>query len=260
MDLKALLAKVSAEATLGVALAGVPVTAVLSGEARLKADDILIEMEQQRESIGVTEPMTTTEKLKETWPCYILPVVSCGITMGMMIWSHHIQGQKLIALASAYSITNTAFKEYKDKARDILSKKKLDEIEHAIDQDKVADYSVLDGDILSTNRGDVLCVDFWTGLKFFSNATEIREAIARCNNMMADAVYLSLATVYDELGIPIVTTTAGQSIPGNAEYLGWNRIHDKNILVHLDSCLDKEGIPTLVMKLDPKPAPQFEDC
>lgn len=260
MNLKTLLARVSAEATLGVALAGVPITALLTGEARLKADDILIQLESQREDEGIMDPMTTQEKLGATWKCYILPIVAGGFTIGMMIWSHRIQGRKLIALASAYSITNTAFREYRDKAREMLSKKKLEELEHAIDQDKVKDMTVLDGDILATNRGDVLCVDYWTGLKYFSNATEIREAIARCNHMLSGSVYLSEATLFDEIGIPLMTTTAGSVIPANAEYIGWNSTRDEPLTVSFGSCLDKEGIPTLVVKIEPKPEPMFEDC
>ena len=251
LNLKTLLARVSAEATLGVALAGVPITAILTGEARLKADDILIELEGKREEDGVMEPMTTQEKLGATWKCYILPTVAGGITIGMMIWSHRIQGRKLIALASAYSITNTAFREYKDKAKELLSKKKLEEIEHAIDQDKVANCTVLDGDILATNSGNILCIDAWGGQKFFSNAEEIREAVARCNSMMVGHVYLALNTLYDELGLP--PTKGG-------EELGWNALFDDAIRVRFSSCLDKEKVPALVMHLEPDPRPMYTDC
>lgn len=250
----------SAEIALGTAIAGVPLVAILSGRARLKADDILMNMELEREEeFGITDPIPTPEKIKATWKCYTLPVLAVGGTIWMMIWSHKIQGRKLVALASAYTITDSAFKEYKNKVQELVSKKKLQEIEHGICQDKVADMSMLDGDILSTNRGDVLCVDYWNGMKFFSNATEIKEAVARCNNMMADSLFLSEATVYDEIGIPILTTTAGNAIPAEATEIGWNRLRDKSIRVDLDTCLDKENIPTLVMRLEPKPYPQFED-
>ena len=249
----------SAEIALGTALAGVPLVAVLSGRASLKADDILMQMEIEREEIGVLDPIPTVDKVKATWHCYILPILVGAGTIWMMIWSHKIQGRKLVALASAYTITDTAFKEYKHKVEELVSKKKVQEIEHAINQDKVAEMTMLDGDILATNRGDVLCVDFWTGMKFFSNATEIREAVSRCNNMMVDSVYLSQGTLYDEIGIPIFTTTAGEPIPGNVEDIGWNAINGP-LKVHLDSCLDKENIPTLVMKVEPRPRSMFEDC
>jgi len=260
LNVKKILDMVSAEAALGCAIGGVIITAFTAGEARLKADDILANIEDDRYEIGINEPMSTQEKLKETWKCYILPAISCGATIGFMIWSHQIQGRKLVALASAYALTNHSFKEYRNKAKELLSQKKFGEIEHSIAQDKVSDMTMLDGDILATNRGDVLCFDYWTGMKFFSNATEIREAVSRCNNMLADSVYLSLATLYDEIGIPIITTTAGKCIPANAEYLGWNRLRDGSIKVRTDVCKDKEDIPTLVMILEPKPDAMFEDC
>ena len=255
MNVKKIIDAVSAEAALGIAIAGVPITAILFGEARLKADDILANLEEDKFEAGITEPLTTQEKLKETWKCYISPIVSCGLTIGFMIWSHQIQGRKLIALASAYSITNTAFKEYKDKAKELLTKKKFDEIEHAIDQDKVANCTVLDGDILATNTGDVLCIDAWSGQKFFSNAEAIRQAVARCNGMMTGSVYLSLNTLYDEIGIlpPNLSPKVGDE-------LGWNSLFDNAISVRFSSVLDKEKIPALVMHLDPDPRPMYQDC
>jgi len=252
LDVKKILDMVSAEAALGVAIGGVFITAFTYGEARLKADDILANLEDDRWEAGIKEPLTTQEKAKETWKCYILPLFAATTTVGFMIWSHQIQGRKLVALASAYAITSNSFKEYKDKAKELLSKKKLDEIEHAIDQDKVANMTVLDGDILATNTGDVLCIDAWSGQKFFSNAEAIRQAVARCNQMMVGHVYLALNTLYDEIG-GLPPTKAG-------EELGWNSLFDDAIEVHFSSVLDKEKVPALVMHLEPDPRPMYQDC
>ena len=243
--------KVSAEAALGVGLGLSAAAMIVSGESRLKADDILIQLEQEREDVGLTEPMTMGEKTKATWHCYILPVVLWGSSVAFIIWSHKIQGRKLLALASAYAITNRSFKEYRDKAKELLTPKKFNEIEHAVDQEKVANMTVLDGDILATNHGDVLCVDGWGGQKFFSNAEAIRQAVARCNQMMVGHVYLSLNTLYDEIGLD--PTEAGED-------LGWNSLFDDAISVRFSSVLDKENVPALVMHLDPNPRPMYQDC
>lgn len=252
MNAKKILDMVSAEAALGCAIGGVFITAFAAGEARLKADDILANIESDRYEAGIKEPLTTQEKVKETWKCYIPTLVSSMATVGFMIWSHQIQGRKLVALASAYAITNRSFKEYRDKAKELLSKKKFDEIEHAIDQDKVANMTMLDGDILATNTGDILCIDAWSGQKFFSNAEAIRQAVARCNQMMVGHVYLALNTLYDEIG-GLPPTKAG-------EELGWNSLFDNPIEVHFSSVLDKEKIPALVMHLDPDPRPMYQEC
>ena len=240
----------SAELALGTAVTGVILTGVLAGRASLKADDILAELEEQRYNIGIDEPLTVPEKLEATWKCYILPTVAAGATIFLMIWSHRIQGRKLIALASAYSITDSAFREYRNKVQEMVSKKKFDEIDHAIDQDKTSNFSVLDGDILATNRGDVLCLDAWSGQKFFSNKTAIEEAVARANALMVGDIYMPLNTLYDEMGIP--PSEGG-------EELGWNALVDKSVKVRFGSTLDKENIPTLVMHLDPAPRYMYKD-
>lgn len=238
----------SAEIALGIAVAGVPISMFLSGQARLKADDILAELEEDRWSQGIRDPMTVPEKAGATWKCYILPIISGGITIFCMIWSHKIQGRKLLALASAYTLTDSALRDLRNHIPD----KKLKEYDHNINQEKVSEMSMLDGDIYSTNRGDVLCVDQYTGLKFFSNATSIKEAVSAVNAEMVGDIYQSLGYLYEQLGIPT------QYIPKAGEELGWNVLADKQISVDFDSCLDKEGIPTLVMIYEPKPRPMFD--
>lgn len=240
----------SAEIALGGAIAGVPITAFLFGRSRLKADDILADLEDERCSQEIRDPLTTGEKVGATWKCYILPTLSCGLTIFLMVWSHKIQGRKLVALASAYSLTDTAFREYKGKVEELVGKKKIEEINHSINQDKVKDLTVLDGDILSTNGGDVLCVDGWTGLKFFSNAQKIKEAVNTVNAEMVCDMYEPLNLLYEELGIPETDLGSEQ---------GWNVMVDKAIRVEIDSCLDKEQIPALVMNYYPRPRPMYTD-
>ena len=236
----------SAEILTGLSLAGVVATGIASGEARLKADDILIQLESEHPD----EPLTTSEKAKATWWCYILPVTLGVLTMGCVIGSHKIQGRKLAALASAYSITDGMFKEYRDKVREKFGDKKADEIQHDIDQDKTSEMTMLDKDILTTNYGDVLCLDAWSGQKFFSNAEAIRQAKDRVNAIMLDDMYVDLNTFYDELGIP--PTEAGDDT-------GWNALADKTISVKFSSTLDKEKIPCLVMHIHPSPRPLYRE-
>jgi hypothetical protein len=178
-------------------------------------------------------------------------MATCGLTMFLMIWSHKIQGRKLIALASAYSLTDSAFREYREKVAETVSKKKLEEINHAIDKDKVKDCTVLDSDILATNLGDVLCVDSWTGRKFFANAEVIRQAVAATNAEMVGDVYVPSSFLYSEqLNMPVCESD---------QELGWNVLVDKKIDVWFTSVLDKENIPALVMHLEPHPRPMYDD-
>lgn len=259
MDVKNALAKLailaeanSAEIALGGALAGVPITALLFGRARLKADDILAEIEDERCEQNILVPMTTGEKVGATWKCYILPTIACGTTIFLMVWSHKIQGKKLVALASAYSLTDTAFRNYRNKVEEVVSNKKIEEINHGLNQDKVSEMTSIDNDILATNRGDVLCVDVWTGLKFYSNASNIKDAINAVNAEMVGDIYVRLGYLYEQLGIP------PQLMPKCGNELGWNVLADKQVRVEIDSCLDKENIPTLTMEYFPKPSPMFD--
>lgn len=239
----------SAEFTTGAAIGMVPLTILLSGNARLRADDILIELEEKDDS----RPLTTGEKVKATWMCYIPPVIAGGLTIFFILWSHKKQGQKLVAWASAYTLMDSAFTNYKNKVEEVVSKKKVEQINHEIHQDKVQNMTMLDDDILATNYGDILCVDDWTGLKFFSNKKAIDDAIAATNAEMVGDVYVRLNTLFENIGIP------PQYLPKVGNYEGWNVLVDRAIRVDYDSTLDKEGIPTLVMIYDPKPKPMYDE-
>ena len=236
----------SAELTLGIAIAGVPISMILSGTARLKADDILAELEEERYKQGIDEPIPTQTKLVKTWHCYILPVVSGVVTIGCLIWSHKIQGKKLLALASAYALSDAALRDLKAH----IPEKKLREYQHAIDQEKVGHMSMLDTDILATGQGDILCIDAWSGLKFFSNAQNIRDAVAATNAEMIGDMYANMNYTYDQLNLP--PTIAGDSN-------GWNVLAEKSISVWFDSVVDKEEIPALVMHIDPPPRPLYDN-
>ena len=245
----------SAEILTGFGLAGVVLTGVTSGRARLKADDILMQVEADIENnaaINNTEvyQLTFQDKFKLTWWCYALPVGIGVATIGCILGSHHIQGKKLAALAGAYTITDSMFKEYKEKIREKLGDKKIDEAEHAINQDKMSQFTSVDSDIFATNHGDVLCYDVWSGMKFYSNAEAIRQAVHQVNAMMLDDVYIDLNAFYQELGLD--GTVEGDET-------GWNALVDKSIRVKLDSCLDKEKIPCLTLELIPHPSPLYKE-
>ena len=235
----------TAEVALGVGLAGVPISMILSGEARLKADDILAELENEYYERGINEPVPFEEKFRATWKCYILPVISGGLTIAALIVSHKIQGEKLVALAGAYTLTNNALKELKAK----IPEKKLREYQHSIDQDRVKDMSVLDDDILVTNRGDVLCIDAWSGVKYFANAQTIKDAVNATNAEMVSDMYANYNYLYDQLNLP--PTLAGENN-------GWNVLAEKTISVWFDSVVDKEEIPALVVHIEPAPRPLYD--
>lgn len=234
----------SSEFATGAAIGLVPITMILSGECRLRADDILAEEEQHRYDAGNDEPLTFMEKAKLTWHCYILPVLAGGATVFLFLWSHKKQGEKLLALATAYSLTDSAFKEYRNKVEELYGKSKEQKVLHEIHQDKTNEMTLLDSDILAVNHGDVLCVDGWTGVKFYSTAQKIKDAVGQVNAEMIDDMYANINSLYEWLNVP--PCKMGQE-------LGWNVLADKQIRLELDTTLDKEGIPTLVMDIYPRP-------
>lgn len=240
----------SAEFATGAAIGMVPITMVLSGECRLKADDILAEEEMRRYDDGNDAPLTTGEKAKLTWHCYILPVLAGGLTVFFFLYSHKKQGEKLLALATAYSLTDTAYKEYRSKVEQLYGKKKEEQVMHEIHQDKTKEMSMLDDDILAQNHGEVLCVDGYTGIKFWSSAQKIKDAVGDTNAEMIGDMYVPLAYLYERLDIPQIKM---------AQEIGWNVLADKQIRLELDTTLDKEEIPTLVMDLYPRPRPLYDN-
>jgi hypothetical protein len=145
--------------------------------------------------------MTPLEMVKLTWKLYVPTVVMGGATIACIIGSNSINLRRNAALASLYSLTETALQEYKEKVIETLGEKKEEKIKSAILQDKLEKDPVDEKQVIITGGGDVLCYESLSARYFRSSVEKIISIQNKFNHCLLSERYMTLNELYDELGL-----------------------------------------------------------
>lgn len=248
----------------GAAVAGLVSTAVLAVRATPKAMSLIDDEVWRRyeesgtkdtfaEWLGVdtesyswrdrTNMLGPTESLRLVWRCYI-PSGCLGIaTIGCIIGANSISLRRNAALASVYSLTEVAFKEYQAKVAETIGKNKELKVRDEISADHLKKNPSGSNEIIYTGKGEVLCYDTLTGRYFKSEMEQIRRVVNDLNQAMMHENFMSLNDLYYALGLS--GTTLGNE-------LGW-RIDDGQIDIRYSTQLSDKGEPCLVLNYEVKP-------
>ena len=156
-------------------------TCVLTAEAAPKAVKA-IEHEEDTKMQTTAEGLSTVEKLRVGAPYYWKAAV-CGCTaIGLVLYANHVSMSRIASMAALYSASKGELKAVKDKILETDGKKKLDEIEHAVAQERrEAALKNPFCDITETGCGQTIFVDEFTGYRFYSSVMEVSNAICELN-------------------------------------------------------------------------------
>src|SRR6059058_4028175 len=94
-----------------------------------------LETEEGREQYTTVDTVTTLTKIQWAAPHVALPIVSGGLTITAIIFSHRMNAQKAAALAAVYGLSQKQLEEYKAKVAEKLSPKKQQEAVDELAQD-----------------------------------------------------------------------------------------------------------------------------
>lgn len=126
--------KHSPELLVATGLCACVTSVVLGIKATPKA---LLDIEREKLNQKV-DKLTVKETVKIAWKHYIPCMVTVGLGTGAIIGAQKINAGKIAAMTAAIATSETAFTEYKAKAKEVLGKKKEKEIVEAVHQEKVA--------------------------------------------------------------------------------------------------------------------------
>ena len=189
---------------------------------------------------------TFAEKVKLTWKIWIVPIFIGGSTIGCIIGSNRISTKRNLALAAAYSMSEEAAKEFRDKVTDMMGEKKVEKIDNAIMQDKITNQPVLEENITHTQHGDQLMYDSWSGRYFRSGQNEVEKKVNMLNkSMMVHCEDSYVNDYYELIGLP--------SVP-MGEKFGWPfKFKDKNpdVTVKFYPAMSNQGEPCIGVKIEP---------
>lgn len=219
-------------------------TTVLAVRATPKAL-MLVEEKKREEEL---DDLTPVETVKTTWKCYIPAAVTGSISVLCLIGASSVNARRNTALATAYSLSETAMREYKNKVVETIGENKEREVRDAVAKDRIERDPVTTHEVIVTGAGNTLCYDILSGRYFYSNVDKVNRSINAVNERLLDQSYVSLNDLFYELGLD--NTKLGNE-------LGWT-IQQGLIRVDFSSQLSTDGTPCLVLDYDRMPAYDFD--
>lgn len=226
-------AKHSPEILMGIGIAGMVATSVMAVRATPKA----LRLIEDKKAETNEEKLTPIETVKTTWKCYLPAVITGGVSVACLIGANSVNTRRNAALATAYTLSESALKEYQEKVVETVGEKKEQSVRDAIAKDKLEQNPVTNREVIITDKGDTLCFDAVSGRYFKSDIEKLKKAVNELNRRMRDEMYISLNEFYYEIGLNSI---------GIGDELGWN-IDNGYIEPSFSSQLAEDGTPCLVI-------------
>ena len=193
-------------------------------------------------------PLTPVDYVKICWKPYIPAIATFTVSAICLAGASNVSARRNAALTAAYKLSETALKEFKEKAAEVVGEKKVQEIKHEIAKDKMEKKPASKSEVIVLGKGDTLCYDVTSDRYFKSDIEKIKKAINEANRRMLLDNYISLTELYSEIGLK--TTSLSDS-------LGWNVIHGY-IEPEFSSQLADDGTPCMVVDYKEGPYYNFD--
>lgn len=204
---------------------------------------MLIEEKKKEKEVEKLGPIDT---IKTVWICFLPTALTSIISAGCLVGASSENLRRNAALATAYTLSESAAKDYQEKVIESIGEKKEQGIRDSIAKEKLEKNPVIDREVIITEKGNTLCFDVTSGRYFKSDIENLRKIVNELNRRMMSEMYVSLNDFYYEVGLK--STDVGDD-------LGWN-ISDGFIELRFSSQISTDGSPCLVVEY--RIAPKYE--
>jgi hypothetical protein len=229
----------SPEILTALGVSGVISTAYLTAKATFKSAKLIEDKINYEE--GLSGPLNNADakiriKAKTTlvWKEYIPPAISGVASIACIIGASKAQGRRTAAAVTAYSLTERAFSEYKEKVVEQIGKGKEQKIRDEIAQDRVNKTPPPSKEVVMIGPGQVLCCELYTHRYFRSDMETLRRVQNDINARINSDKYVPLFEFYELVGLPYTTAS---------NELGWDS--DKQMELVFSTVLSEQGEPCL---------------
>jgi len=246
-NLRWILSKNSPVIFTGLAVVGVAGTVASAIHATPKALLLLDEESERRRKEHDKRPINKLDVVKICWKCYIPTIALGAATVACIIGANTVNSKRISTLAGIYSLSDTAFRQYKEKVAETIGRSKERKIRDDISADTIRKNPPSTNEIIISGKGDVLCYDSLTGRYFSSDVEKIRRLMNDFNQQLFNEMFLSLNEWYYLLGLPPV------KLGDNA---GWS-IEKGKLTVSFGAQLTENDTPCIVVYYDTEPQPKY---
>ena len=218
----------------GIGIAGMIGATFMAVKATPKA---LYLIETKKEESEVEE-LTTVEAIKTCWKCYIPATLTTVLSAVCLIGASTVSAKRNAALATAYSISEAALREYQEKVVEVVGEKKEKAVRDAVAKDQIERDPVTKSEVvIIDSNSNTLCYEPLSGRYFKSTIDKIKKAEIKLDRQMIQEMYVSLNDFYWEIGLD--GTDLG-------DQMGWN-LSKGYMDLSFSSQLADDGTPCAVI-------------
>ena len=218
----------------GIGIAGMIGATFMAVKATPKA---LYLIETKKEETEVEE-LTPVETIKTCWKCYIPATLTTVLSAVCLIGASTVSAKRNAALATAYSISEAALREYQEKVVEVIGEKKEKAVRDAVAKDQIERDPVTKSEVvIIDSNSNTLCYEPLSGRYFKSTIDKIKKAEIKLDRQMIQEMYVSLNDFYWEIGLD--ETDLGDK-------MGWN-LSKGYMDLSFSSQLADDGTPCAVI-------------
>ena len=220
-------------------LTGIGITGMIGATfMAVKATPKALYLIETKKEESEVEELTSVETIKTCWKCYIPAALTTVVSAACLIGASTVSAKRNAALATAYSISEAALKEYQEKVVEVIGEKKEKAVRDAVAKDQIERDPVTKSEVvIIDSNSNTLCYEPLSGRYFKSTIDKIKKAEIKLDRQMIQEMYVSLNDFYWEIGLD--GTDLGDK-------MGWN-LSKGYMDLSFSSQLADDGTPCAVI-------------
>lgn len=220
-------------------LTGIGITGMIGATfMAVKATPKALYLIEAKKEESEVEELTPVETIKTCWKCYIPATLTTVVSAVCLIGASTVSAKRNAALATAYSISEAALREYQEKVVEVIGEKKEKAVRDAVAKDQIERDPVTKSEVvIIDSNSNTLCYEPLSGRYFKSTIDKIKKAEIKLDRQMIQEMYVSLNDFYWEIGLD--GTDLGDK-------MGWN-LSKGYMDLSFSSQLADDGTPCAVI-------------
>ena len=220
-------------------LTGIGITGMIGATfMAVKATPKALYLIEAKKEESEVEELTPVETIKTCWKCYIPATLTTVVSAACLIGASTVSAKRNAALATAYSISEAALREYQEKVVEVIGEKKEKAVRDAVAKDQIDRDPVTKSEVvIIDSNSNTLCYEPLSGRYFKSTIDKIKKAEIKLDRQMIQEMYVSLNDFYWEIGLD--GTDLGDK-------MGWN-LSKGYMDLSFSSQLADDGTPCAVI-------------
>lgn len=220
-------------------LTGIGITGMIGATfMAVKATPKALYLIEAKKEESEVEELTPVETIKTCWKCYIPATLTTVLSAACLIGASTVSAKRNAAIATAYSISEAALREYQEKVVEVIGEKKEKAVRDAVAKDQIERDPVTKSEVvIIDSNSNTLCYEPLSGRYFKSTIDKIKKAEIKLDRQMIQEMYVSLNDFYWEIGLD--GTDLGDK-------MGWN-LSKGYMDLSFSSQLADDGTPCAVI-------------